>query len=98
MKESDIVKAIIRYLKTVPECFCWKEHGGMYGTAGIPDIICCCNGKFIGFEVKTDKGTLTKLQESTIRKIKAAQGLAYKVTSVNEVRTVIESVLNNCNV
>ena len=28
MKESDIVKAIMKYLKTVPGCFCWKEHGG----------------------------------------------------------------------
>jgi hypothetical protein len=35
MKESDIVKAISRYLKFV-RGFAWKEHGGMYGTAGIP--------------------------------------------------------------
>ena len=41
MKETDIVKAIMKYLRTVPGCFCWKEHGGMYGTAGIPDIIAC---------------------------------------------------------
>ncbi|MEG1446992.1 MAG: VRR-NUC domain-containing protein, partial [Ruthenibacterium sp.] len=41
MKESDIVKSILRTLKTVPHCFAWKEHGGMYGTAGIPDIIAC---------------------------------------------------------
>ena len=39
MKETDIVKAIMKYLRTVPGCFCWKEHGGMYGTAGIPDIV-----------------------------------------------------------
>ena len=38
MLEKDIVKAIMKYLKTVPGCFAWKEHGGMYGTAGIPDI------------------------------------------------------------
>ena len=56
MKESDIVKAILKYLKTEPDCFCWKEHGGMYGTAGIPDIICCYRGKFVAFEVKTEKG------------------------------------------
>ncbi len=52
MKEADIVKAIMKYLRTVPGCFCWKEHGGMYGTAGIPDIIACINGRFFGFEVK----------------------------------------------
>lgn len=53
MKESDIVRAIMKYLKDVPRCFCWKEHGGMYGTAGVPDIIACINGHFYGFEVKT---------------------------------------------
>lgn len=39
MKEADIVRAIMKYLKSVPGCFAWKEHGGMYGTAGIPDVI-----------------------------------------------------------
>ena len=90
MLEKDIVQAILKYLKTVPECFAWKEHGGMYGTAGIPDIICCYHGLFIAFEVKTEKGKLTKLQEATIRKIKAAKGIAFKVTSVDEVKQIIE--------
>ena len=93
MKESDIVKAIIKYLKTVPGCFCWKEHGGMYGTAGIPDIIACINGLFFGFEVKTEDGKPTKLQEATIRKILAAGGTALVVRSVDEVRTVINGPL-----
>ena len=93
MKESDIVKAIMKYLKTVPGCFCWKEHGGMYGTAGIPDIIACINGRFFGFEVKTADGKPTKLQETTIRKILAAGGTALVVRSVDEVRTLINGSL-----
>ena len=91
MKESDIVKAIMKYLKAVPRCFAWKEHGGMYGTAGIPDIIACINGRFFGFEVKTESGKPTKLQEATIRKILAADGTAVVVRSVDEVRAVIEA-------
>ena len=90
MLEKDIVKAILKYLKTVPNCFSWKEHGGMYGTAGIPDIICCYCGRFFAFEVKTETGKLTKLQESTIRKIKEAKGQAFKVTSVEEVKQILE--------
>ena len=90
MKESDVVKAILKYLKTVPNCFSWKEHGGMYGTAGIPDIICCYCGRFVAFEVKTETGKLTKLQEATIRKIKEAKGQAFKVTSVEEVKQILE--------
>ena len=94
MKEADIVKAIMKYLKTVPGCFCWKEHGGMYGTAGIPDIIACIGGHFFGFEVKTDSGKPTKLQEATIRKILAAGGTALVVRSVDEVRTVVNGSLH----
>lgn len=89
MLEKDIVKAIMKYLKTVPHCFCWKEYGGMYGTAGIPDIIACINGRFYGFEVKTERGKPTRLQEATIRKILAAGGTAMVVRSVEEVRIVI---------
>ncbi len=91
MLEKDIVKAIMKYLKTVPGCFAWKEHGGMYGTAGIPDIIACVDGRFYGFEVKTETGKPTKLQEATIRKILKAGGTALIVRSVNEVRYAIEA-------
>jgi len=90
--EKDIVNKIMRYLKTVPGCFAWKEHGGMYGTAGIPDIICCLNGRFVAFEVKTPSGKLTKLQESTIQKIKAAKGEAFKVTSVGEAKEIVKNL------
>lgn len=90
MLEKDIVNAIMKYLKTVPECFAWKEHGGMYGTAGIPDIIACVGGRFYGFEVKTEKGKPTALQEASIRKINAAGGTAAVVRSVAEVRTLLE--------
>ena len=91
MKESEIVKAILKYLKTLPDCFAWKEHGGMYGTAGIPDIIACIGGKFYGFEVKTEHGKPTALQEATMRKIQAAGGIAMVVRSVEDVKKALAS-------
>ena len=94
MKEAEIVKAIMRYLKRMPGCFCWKEHGGMYGTAGVPDIIACIDGHFYGFEVKTENGKPTKLQKATIRKIRASGGTALVVRSVDEVRTAINGSLH----
>ena len=93
MSEKDITNKILKYLKTVPGCFAWKEHGGMYGTAGIPDIIACINGRFFAFEVKTQTGKVTKLQDATINKILAAGGVAAVVRSVDEVRTVLESAV-----
>jgi hypothetical protein len=92
MLEKTITNSIIRYLKTVPLCFCWKQHGGQFGTAGLPDIICCIDGRFAAFEVKTESGKLTKLQESTLKKINAANGNAYKVTSVQEVKEIINII------
>ena len=91
MAEADIVRSIQRYLKTVPRCFFWKEHGGMYGTAGIPDIIACINGRFFGFEVKTATGKTTWLQDADIRQINESGGTAVVVRSVAEVKTVLET-------
>jgi hypothetical protein len=93
MKESDIVKAILKYLKTLPDCFCWKEHGGMYGTAGIPDIICCYRGRFVAFEVKTETDKTTALQESVINKIQKCGGKAAVVRSAENVRAVLEEMV-----
>jgi hypothetical protein len=92
MLEKTIVSAIMRYLKTVPDCFVWKEHGGMYGHSGLPDIICCIGGRFVAFEVKTQAGKLSTLQEITLRKINAAKGRAYKVTSLQEVKDIVANL------
>ena len=92
MLERDIVAAILRLLRKTPECFAWKEHGGMYGTAGIPDIIVCFHGQLLAFEVKAPGGKLTKLQELTMQKIQSAKGHAYKVTSAAEVAAILEQL------
>ncbi|GHV27016.1 hypothetical protein FACS18948_3690 [Clostridia bacterium] len=95
MKESMIVTAILKYLRNIKGCFCWKEHGGIHGTAGIPDIIACVRGRFVAFEVKTPSNDLTDLQRVTIRKINEAGGIAAKVTSVYEVKRIIEKIMED---
>lgn len=92
MTEKDLTNKILKYLKTVPYCFAWKEHGGIYGTAGIPDIIACIGGRFVAFEVKTPSGKLTMLQKSTLQKIDAAKGTACKVTSVEDVKKILDDL------
>ena len=92
MAERDIVAAIMRLLKKTPGCFCWKEHGGMYGTAGIPDIIACVGGRFVAFEVKTDKGRVSRLQEITLDRIRDAGGWAYVVRSAAEVAGILREM------
>lgn len=97
MNESDITKSILKYLKTLPHCFFWKEHGGIYGTSGIPDIIVCIDGRFIALEVKTQKGKTTPLQNATIRKIHSSGGFAFVVRSVEEAKNAIDSAMGGKN-
>lgn len=92
MAERDIVAAILRLLRKTPNCFCWKEHGGMYGTAGIPDVIACADGRFVAFEVKTETGKLSRLQEVTLGRIRNAGGKAYVVRSAAEVAAIMKEM------
>lgn len=91
MKEKNLIRKIMEYLKTVDNCFYWKEHGGYYGTAGIPDIIICYRGRFIAFECKVGSNQPTVLQAVTIRKIIKAGGYALVIRSVDEAKQVIEA-------
>lgn len=90
MLERDIVAAIKRYLSSLgSDVFFWKEHGGAYSTAGIPDIICCYKGRFLGLEAKLPSGKLTELQKRVLDKINRAGGIARRVECVDDVRAVI---------
>ena len=95
MLEKDITNKILKYLKTQDKCYCFKEHGGSYGSAGIPDIICCYHGRFVAFEVKTEKGRTTKLQDVNIRNIREACGVALVVRSLDEVKDALKELIKS---
>ena len=59
-----------------------------YGRSGVPDIIACYKGKFIGIECKAGDNKPTLLQLRNIEDIKRNQGLAIVVNEDN-----IESLL-----
>mgnify|MGYP002736311330 FL=1 len=93
MLERDIVTAIRKYLASLgSDVFFWKEHGSVYGTNGVPDIICCYKGRFLGLECKLPGGRLTELQKRAIEKINRAGGVACRVERVEDVKRVIERV------
>ena len=90
MLEKDIVAAIKRYLTTLgDDVFFWKEHGGLYGVSGVPDIICCYRGRFLGLEAKLPGGRLTALQKRALERINRAGGIARRVESVDDVKAII---------
>jgi Holliday junction resolvase len=53
------------------------------GRAGIPDIIGCLDGQFLGIECKAGKGTTTALQERELTRIQNAGGYALVVNEEN---------------
>jgi hypothetical protein len=59
-----------------------------YGRSGVPDIIACYKGKFIGIECKSGNNKPTLLQLRNIDDIKRNQGLAIVINEAN-----IESLL-----
>ena len=53
------------------------------GRAGIPDIIACHGGKFIGIECKAGDNKPTALQERELNRILNAGGEAYVINEDN---------------
>jgi len=92
MKEQTLIDQIKAYLNAIPNLFYWKEHGGFYGTAGIPDIIICYRGRFIALEVKAKNRKPTLLQQIAINKIRKARGIAEVVYSLDQVKEILAEV------
>lgn len=49
----------------------------IYTPKGVPDLLACVNGRFIGIEVKAEKGKPTKLQQRQQKLINEAGGLSF---------------------
>jgi Holliday junction resolvase len=54
-----------------------------YMQSGVPDIVACYKGKFIGIECKANKNTPTKLQIKNLNLIEEAKGKAYIINEHN---------------
>jgi len=74
-----------------------KQHGAYYfypvtsgfGTSGVPDIVACHRGTFIGIECKAGGNKPTALQEKNLRLIAESGGVALVINETN-VGTVAE--------
>ena len=75
MKESVLVTKMIDLIR---ERGGYAENiwGGGYQSAGIPDILVCYRGVFLGVEVKVGKNKPSALQKAKVNMINQAGGLA----------------------
>jgi Holliday junction resolvase len=91
MNEKDIVNAIKKAL-TREGAWVTKTHGSLY-SSGLPDLIACYKGRFVGIEVKRPetRHTVTERQQAVLDRISAAGGLAGVATSVEEALAILKS-------
>jgi Holliday junction resolvase len=91
MKESDIQKKILDYLK-LQGAYAVKVIQA--SKAGVPDIICCYKGRFIAIEVKTPKTkyNTSELQKLNIEWIKEASGVVIVAWELEQIKRLMEVI------
>jgi hypothetical protein len=97
--ETGLVSEIVRAVHDrFPGSFGFKVHGGPFQVAGLPDLMFCIGGWFIGLEVKFQRpgesveaalARTTPLQSAQIARIRSAGGVAAVVTSVQQALDLI---------
>jgi Holliday junction resolvase len=74
--------------------FCFKVHGNPNMMAGLPDIIACVEGLFVGFEVKHPgtRENVSPRQQFVHDQIRNSKGRAYVVCSVDETMALVDVI------
>ena len=91
--EAKVKKKVVNVLKSYGAYYFYPVTGG-FGRSGIPDIVACYFGQFIGIECKAGNNKPTALQEAEMEKIKACEGIAFVVNedNIEEVNTVLDFI------
>lgn len=77
------VKAKVKdKLKALDAYFFMPATGG-YGASGVPDIVACLNGRFVGIECKAGDNKPTALQEKNLQAIYQNGGIALVINEAN---------------
>ena len=86
MTEQAIQKAITK----------WLESQGAYvvkviqsNRAGVADVLCCLDGRFIAIEVKTPRGRVAPLQEYHASLVVKAGGVSMVARSLDDVKKAL---------
>jgi hypothetical protein len=93
--ESKVKDRIKKILLKYPKTYYLMPVTGGYGSSGVPDIVACVDGKFIGIECKAKGNKPTALQMKNLNHIVAAGGHAFIVddTSIGVFILVMDNVV-----
>jgi hypothetical protein len=87
--ERALTKRIMADLKE-RHIWAFKVHGSAFQRSGVPDILCCIDGKLIALEIKSTGQTPTPLQVREMRLIKEAGGTAELIYSWPDYLGIVE--------
>jgi Holliday junction resolvase len=84
-RESKLSRKIMDALRQ-QGVFCFKIHGSEFMAAGLPDIVACVDGRFVGLETKMpgEREDVSKIQAHRHQEIWRAGGECYVICSVDE--------------
>lgn len=74
-EEKNFENKVKRFLEE-EGCYFIKTHGDRFTKKGTPDLLICCNGFFVGCELKASNGKPSELQLYHVDSIKKAGGIA----------------------
>jgi pantoate kinase len=89
------VKTKIKAILKAHSVYYAMPIGTGYGSSGVPDFLCCVNGKFVAIEAKAGKGEVTALQLKNLSDINKAGGYTLVIRENNLEH--LTNVISECN-
>jgi Holliday junction resolvase len=88
--EAKVKNKVVKLLKAAGVYYFYASTHG-FGRSGVPDLVCCLKGKFVGIECKAGKNKPTPLQEKEMAAIRDAGGTTLVVNeeNINDVEELI---------
>lgn len=92
-RESRISREILKALRA-EGVFCFKIHGGPTMMRGLPDIIACVDGRFLGLETKTpeNRSNTSEIQKYIHGLMRDAGARVEVVCGVQEALSIIDDM------
>lgn len=90
--EKKVKEKVVKILKQRSVYYFFPATHG-YGRSGVPDIICCHNGRFLAIECKAGNNKPTVLQEKEMQGIRDSGGVAIVINeeNIDEVSEVLDA-------
>ena len=87
------VKAAVKKLLDTRGIWHFSPVSNGMGRHGIPDIICCWDGRFLAIECKAPgkRGNTSVLQDREIAAIQAVNGLAVVIDDVEQLKEILHA-------